>query len=132
MRDKETNPSSYGIPTLPPSWSVPYGISSYIDAPMHLVFLGCVKCLNTQVLEWSALFKKKSTLIKIFSPSITSICDLKLDWCKIFFTYGQNFFRICERELADSFTIDALDVQQNTNVVERWINRLIMSNNRYF
>ena len=84
VEDKQNNPSIYGEPQIPPSWSFPYGISSYIDAPMHLIFLGCVKLMNKRILDWSSLFKKETQLLKTFSSLIPSIYDMKLEWCKIF------------------------------------------------
>ena len=35
-------------------------------------------------MDWSALFKKESQLVKSFSSIIPSIFDMKLEWCKIF------------------------------------------------
>ena len=84
QEEKEKFPERFGLPTYPPSWSVPNGISSFIDAPMHLIFLGCVKLINKRLLDWAALFKKETTLVKTFSTLIPSIYDLKLEWCKIF------------------------------------------------
>ena len=84
MGERTLNPNMFGIPSIPPSWSVPHGITSYIDAPMHLIFLGCVKFINKRILDWSALFKKETKLVRTFSPLISSIYDLKLEWCKIF------------------------------------------------
>ena len=92
LKQREKDASSFSFPNLPPSWLSPHGILSYIDAPMHLIFLGCVKFLNKRILEWSALFKKESQIIRTFSPSIPSIYDLKLDWCKIYPLSGQGTF----------------------------------------
>ena len=84
LDDRTLNPNMFGTPSIPPSWDIPNGISSYIDAPMHLIFLGCVKFMNKRILDWSALFKKETKLVKTFAPVIPSIYDLKLEWCKIF------------------------------------------------
>ena len=84
QEEKEKFPERFGQPTYPPSWSVPNGISSFIDAPMHLIFLGCVKLMNKRMLDWAALFKKETMLVRSFSAMIPSIYDLKLEWCKIF------------------------------------------------
>ena len=58
--DKKKFPERFGQPTYPPSWSVPNRISSFIDAPMYLIFLGCVKLMNKRMLDWAALFKKQT------------------------------------------------------------------------
>ena len=84
LEEKEKFPERFGQPKYPPSCSIPNGISSFIDAPMHLIFLGCVKLINKRLLDWAALFKKETTLVKTFSTLIPSIYDLKLEWCKIF------------------------------------------------
>ena len=59
---------------------------------MHLIFLGCVKLLNKRILDWSSLFKKESQLIRTFSSHISSIYDMKLEWCKIFPLTNNNTF----------------------------------------
>ena len=82
--EKENFPERFGKPTYPPSWSIPNGMKSFIDAPMHLIFLGCVKLINKRMLDWAALFKKETMLVRSFSAMIPSIYDLKLEWCKIF------------------------------------------------
>ena len=38
LDDRTLNPNMFGTPSIPPSWDIPNGISSYIDAPMHLIF----------------------------------------------------------------------------------------------
>ena len=80
LGERTLNPNILGISSIPPSWSVTHGITSYIDAPMHLIFLGCVKFINKRILDWSALFKKETKLVRTFSPLIPSIYDLKLEW----------------------------------------------------
>ena len=84
LENRSVHPHMYNIPDIPPSWNFPHGITSFIDAPMHLIFLGCVKLVNKRILDWSALFKKETKLLQSFSSIIPSIYDLQLEWCKIF------------------------------------------------
>ena len=84
VETKELHPETFGLPIVPSSWGCQNGIDSYIDAPMHLLFLGVVKTINSRILYWDAVLKNETRLINTFSSLIPSIYDLKLEWCKIF------------------------------------------------
>ena len=68
---------------LPAVWFPPYEINKWIDAPMHLLFLGVVKKTNSIIDKWSTLFSKQKTLMKTFHAMIPSIYHMKLEWCKM-------------------------------------------------
>ena len=68
---------------LPPVWYKPYSMEKWIDAPMHLLFLGVVKKTNSIIDKWSTLFSKQKTLMKSFYPMLPCIYNMKLEWCKI-------------------------------------------------
>ena len=68
---------------LPPVWFEPYTLNKWIDAPMHLLFLGVVKKTNSVIEKWATLFSKQKTLMKSFASMIPSIYNMKLEWCKI-------------------------------------------------
>lgn len=68
---------------LPAVWLQPYEMNKWIDAPMHLLFLGVVKKTNSVIDKWSTLFSKQKTLMKTFNAMIPSIYHMKLEWCKI-------------------------------------------------
>ena len=69
---------------MPSNWEGIHNIKSYIDAPMHLLFLGVVKLINSRILDWAAVSKNETRLLNTFSSIIPSIYDLKLEWCKMF------------------------------------------------
>ena len=69
--------------TLPPVWFEPYTLKKWIDAPMHLIFLGVVKKTNSIIDKWATLFNKQKTIMKSFASMIPSIYNMKLEWCKI-------------------------------------------------
>ena len=77
-------PHFFGKPDLSPNLECEHDIQSYIDAPMHLLFLGVVKLINSRILDWAAVSKNESHLLYSFSPLIPSIYDLKLELCKMF------------------------------------------------
>ena len=79
-----SHPQFYGEPILSPNLNCDHNIESYIDAPMHLLFLGVVKLINSKILDWAAVSKNETRLLESFSSLIPSIYDLKLEWCKMF------------------------------------------------
>ena len=84
IEEQQNYPENFGIPKVPYSWDYPHALQSYIDTPIHLLFLECVKLINKRILDWSAMSKKETQLVKTFSSLIPSIYDLKLEWCKTF------------------------------------------------
>ena len=89
---------------LPAVWDKPYSLSKWIDAPMHLLFLGVVKKTNSVIDKWATLFSKQKTLMKSFNPMLQYIYHMKLEWCKILplcpnLTFGgyvsENWVAVC-------------------------------------
>lgn len=68
---------------LPAVWYEPYDMKKWIDAPMHLLFLGVVKKTNSVIEKWATLFNKQKKLNKTFSLMLPFIYNMKLEWCKI-------------------------------------------------
>ena len=68
---------------LPAVWYKPYEMKKWIDAPMHLLFLGVVKKTNSVIEKWATLFNKQKKVNKSFSSMLTFIFNMKLEWCKI-------------------------------------------------
>ena len=68
---------------LPAVWYKPYEMEKWIDAPMHLLFLGVVKKTNSMIDKWATLFNKQKKLMKTFSSMLPFIYNMKLEWCKI-------------------------------------------------
>ena len=60
MDKKKLNPELFGKPMLPSNWEGIHNIKSYIDAPMHLLFLGVVKLINSRILDWDAVSKNET------------------------------------------------------------------------
>ena len=68
---------------LPAVWYKPYEMNKWIDAPMHLLFLGVVKKTNSVIEKWATLFNKHKKLMKTFGLMLPFIYNMKLEWCKI-------------------------------------------------
>ena len=58
-------------------------MDTFIDVPMHSIFLGCVKTINGKILRWCTYTKKESEIVRCLAPSLVHLYDLKLEWCNI-------------------------------------------------
>ena len=135
MDKKKFNPELFGKPILPSNWEGIHNIKSYIDAPMHLLFLGVVKLINSRILDWAAVSKNETRLLNTFSSIIPSIYDLKLEWCKMFplsqsdsFSglVSENWLAVCRlsrwmySRMPSIISDKALDIFSPTESVYKW------------
>ena len=69
---------------LPPAWlNTNTSIDHWIDAPMHLLFLGVVKKTNSLIDKWATMFLKRKPLMQSFAPMLPFLSSMKLEWLKI-------------------------------------------------
>jgi hypothetical protein len=79
------------VPIIPPTWLRNTDVLDHVEAIMHLLFLGIVKSVLTDIHTW---MKKKKTFTKFLSVIdnyLSPIERLKLSWCKIV-RYGTGSF----------------------------------------
>ena len=79
----KANPVSYQ-PIQPPAlWDDIVPLSSYVESPMHLLFLGVVESVVKLVHEW-LLRRRKGTAFCAFARTVTNdIVKLGVPWCKL-------------------------------------------------
>ena len=77
------SPEKFEPYPLPKVWFPPFGIETFVDAPMHLLFHGIVKDVNRLTLDWLSAFGIKSKVLQSFSKYFGIIFDMKLEWIKV-------------------------------------------------
>ena len=129
------SPSDLKPMELPVIWDLPYSLSKWIDAPMHLLFLGVVKKTNSVIDKWATLFSKQKPLMKSFCPMLPFIYSMKLEWCKIlplcpnltFAGYvSENWVAVCRlmcwmyQAIPDILPNDELDTKSPEKHINNW------------
>lgn len=80
---QENEPEMYCAPPEPAVWNAGEDISIYVDAPMHLLFLGIIKSSLFSLKKW---LEKKSYLTDFLERSEAfnrKLDQVKLDWLRI-------------------------------------------------
>ena len=83
MKDYSADRNKYNLWDGSPYWTSPLQLNTFVDAIMHLIFLGITKSTQLLIQKWIML-KMNSNLStlnikKIFSP----IMNMGLEWCKL-------------------------------------------------
>lgn len=81
--DVEHEPEAYACPPVPPIWLGDDDISLFVDAPMHLIFLGIVKSSLNSIKKWLA---KQGRLTDFFDRCkfLNGLLDdVHIDWLRI-------------------------------------------------
>ena len=78
------HPKDYVPTPLPPSWeNSNIRIGHWMDAPMHLLFLGVVKKTNRILDKWSTMFMKRKPMMESFAAMVPYLSNMRLEWLKI-------------------------------------------------
>jgi len=81
--DYQNNPKKYEMWKCPAIWRKEIPIDSYVDAPMHLLFLGIAKSLFMDIREFLISRNKNTSFIK-FSKNVLELVEcMQLPWLKI-------------------------------------------------
>ena len=72
-------------------WFSPVGIELFVDAPMHLLFLGIMKDVHHITMQWCSTINIESSLIRQISKYFNIIFEMKLEWLKIIPIRVSNF-----------------------------------------
>ena len=91
ISDKACNPNNYTPHPLPKVWFSPIGIEMFVDAPMHLLFLGIMKDVHRITMQWCSTINIESTVIRQISKYFNVIFEMKLEWLKIIPIGVSNF-----------------------------------------
>ena len=76
---------------LPKVWSHPMGPDLFVDAPMHLLFLGMMKDVHQMTMKWCSTLSIKSSTICQICRYFNMFFNMKLEWFKIIPIGGSKF-----------------------------------------
>ena len=68
---------------LPSAWYQSDSVSIFVDAPMHLLFLGLIKAVMLKVGSCLREIKQGTQFVKMVSGILGNIKKLNIEWCKI-------------------------------------------------
>ena len=94
MEDQERDhPEKFDLPSTPPLWELkgPMRTDMFVDAPMHLLFLGTHKALCKDFLSrWLVGEKKLSSYSMGLNDKLKLVNSLKLSWMDVLPTAGSD------------------------------------------
>ena len=91
VSDKDLNPNNFTQHPLSKVWFSPVGIELFVDAPMHLLFLGIMKDFHRITMQWCSTINIESSVICQISKYFNIIFEMKLEWLKIIPIGVSNF-----------------------------------------
>jgi hypothetical protein len=68
---------------MPPLWDDLVPLDSYVESPMHLLFLGIVESVVKLIHEWCARRRLGTTFVKYANKVLKELITLQVPWCKI-------------------------------------------------
>lgn len=80
--EAERHPSMYKKWKPPTFWNRNVPMERFIDAPMHLLFLGITKTIVTMIHEWLKLRDQNAIFLRYARKAMILPYTLGLDWCK--------------------------------------------------
>jgi hypothetical protein len=81
--DYQNNPEIYQKYIHPSTWKTKNDIQAYVEAPMHLLFLGIAKTMFSDINNWLSKINKYSSFLKTTEGILESVEKLKLPWLKV-------------------------------------------------
>ena len=67
------------------------GIELFVDAPMHILFLGIMKDVHQMTMEWCSASNIESSTVCHICKYFNIFFDMQLEWLKIIPIGGSNF-----------------------------------------
>jgi hypothetical protein len=83
------NPALFDRIKTPPLWRGNISLDSYVEAPMHLMFLGIVESTIKLVHEWLSRRRQLTMFLEYADLVMPEIIALNLPWCKLL-AYGTS------------------------------------------
>jgi hypothetical protein len=80
--EAERHPSMYKKWKPPAFWNRNVPMERFVDAPMHLLFLGITKTIVTMIHEWLRLRDQNTIFLRYARKAMLLPYKLGLDWCK--------------------------------------------------
>jgi hypothetical protein len=83
QEESEDNPENYKPFPIPFLWNCDIPIEIYVDAIMHLMFLGVVRTTRVDVQEWLKSQGKLTSLFAFCKDVLDQVKGLSISWCCI-------------------------------------------------
>jgi hypothetical protein len=81
--DKMESPEKYMEYPVPSSWLFYNAADTFVDVPMHLLFLGVTKTIAMDVSDWLKSNSNNNLFLNMTVGVLERINDLHLPWCKL-------------------------------------------------
>ena len=133
LREKRLRPKAFQMAELPSLYRSSLDLDHFVDPPLHLIALGCMRTTIRCFDSWVSARGRKSEFLKLVRPDLYRIRDLDLDWCELVpktfgGSYGghisDNFMALGRLSpwLYSSFLIlkEPEPYQEPTTHVDRW------------
>ena len=80
--DEKKEPQKYQMYQIPCVWNEKIPINTYVEAPMHLLFLGISKTIFTDVVNWLISKNKLTAFCSYATGKLEMVELLELPWLK--------------------------------------------------
>lgn len=81
--EQKEDPDAFTKYERPFIWSWLRNIDTFVEVPMHLLFLGIVKSVLTDVVSWMNTRRNHAEFIRMADGVLEPLTLFKLEWCKI-------------------------------------------------
>ena len=83
--DRDNNESSdlYTIFEVPIQWECCNSFNTFVEAPMHLLFLGITKVIMIDIQMWLKLSNHGNSFYKLTTGILEPIQAIRVEWCKV-------------------------------------------------
>jgi hypothetical protein len=82
-KDKEDHPELYKIFEVPIQWEFCNSFDTFVEAPMHLLFLGITKVIMLDIQMWLKLSNQSNSFFKLTTGILEPIQRIRVEWCKV-------------------------------------------------
>jgi hypothetical protein len=82
-KDKEEHPELYKIYEVPIQWNFCNSFNTFVEAPMHLLFLGITKTVMLDIQMWLKLCAQSVNFFKLTIGILEPIQIIRVEWCKV-------------------------------------------------
>lgn len=83
IAEKKVRPKAFSMATLPPFFNSTLELEHFVDPPLHLLALGCMKTTVKLIDIWISNRGRKSQFLKLVRPDLYHLKSLDLDWCEV-------------------------------------------------
>jgi len=89
--------------SIPKLWTGSHDVDVFVNSHMHLLYLGIVKTLLSEVREYIAIADKQTAYVDAIEPLMRSIKNMHLSSCRLEMYYGMTNKKLTAGWLCDNF-----------------------------